>query len=306
MLTLDRTTLFYHNLREASRAPSNTRQEVAGWAAKIAPQTQSKSRVRRSATTPSLAGNSQRTGSSSAVTKSSGRSALGGNVGVKVVENDGHESDGIAVVGDDGDNKKGGLSDCDETRGEECQVARNSPKKGKVRGVRNVSHLISGIASSTVGRCQALVSAQPGRRGRPRNEFMPQEALVDNAWRGKVIPTLFQWAGTQSDPWNLGETNTCAALQLICQAVYGDLDLGLDIVDEDKTSIKHPSFTHNSAFRLVRPWHQPLIVLTSYRPTNVSRSGGTALRRPLLPLLSHFLRTNAMHANIQWTRSVGY
>jgi hypothetical protein len=91
---------------------------------------------------------------------------------------------------------------------------------------------------------------------------MPPEALLDNAWRNKVISTLFQWAGTQCDPWILGDTNIRNALRSISEAVYGDLDLGLDDVEED-TFGRHPSFTQSNAFRLVCPQLRLFIVLMS-------------------------------------------
>lgn len=80
---------------------------------------------------------------------------------------------------------------------------------------------------------------------------MPAEAHINNAWRNKVIPTLYQWAGTQSDPWILGDSSLRDALRAIGEAVYGDLDLGLDDVEEDIPG-KHPSYTQGDAFGVVR------------------------------------------------------
>lgn len=88
-------------------------------------------------------------------------------------------------------------------------------------------------------------------RKRAKNQDMPREALLDNAWRSKVIPTLFQWAGTRRDPWILGDSNIRDAIRTIAEAVYGDLDLGLGDVKEDAAG-RHPSFTQSSAFTLVR------------------------------------------------------
>jgi hypothetical protein len=79
---------------------------------------------------------------------------------------------------------------------------------------------------------------------------MPREALLNNAWRNKVIPTLFQWAGTQREPFALGDFNIRDALLTIGRAVYGDLDLGLDDVEEDIPG-KHPSYTRSDAFQIV-------------------------------------------------------
>lgn len=79
---------------------------------------------------------------------------------------------------------------------------------------------------------------------------MPPEALLDNAWRNRVIPTLFQWAGTQPNPWVLGDLNIRNTLVSIGQAVYGDLDLNLGIA-EDAAPGKHAPFTRSHAFQLV-------------------------------------------------------
>jgi hypothetical protein len=131
--------------------------------------------------------------------------------------------------------------------------------KGPCLEQRELTHsCLSGTVSQGV---QALVSVTRPRK-RAKNEAMPPEALLDNAWRSKAILTLFQWAGTQCDPWILGDTNIHDALRNICEAVYGNLDLGLDDVEED-TFGKHPSFTRSNAFRLVCSYFQRFIVLLS-------------------------------------------
>jgi hypothetical protein len=127
MLTLDRITLFYHDLREASRAQSDdSLDDVADWAANVAPTSKQGKTRRAGATSRSHAASarSKRTRSST-TTVSCNRSALGGNIGVKVTE--------------DSEGETGGLSDHDETRGEECEEARNSPVKGNVRVSSSVS-----------------------------------------------------------------------------------------------------------------------------------------------------------------------
>ena len=115
MLTLNPITLFYHSLREASRAiNANTENELADWAERVVSNKSAKSKSGiRSISTPSLAGKSQRT-EPSTIPAPSSRSALSSRVGVKVVH--------------DGNNN-GGLSDHEEIKGEECKVARNSPVK---------------------------------------------------------------------------------------------------------------------------------------------------------------------------------
>jgi hypothetical protein len=79
---------------------------------------------------------------------------------------------------------------------------------------------------------------------------MPAEAHINNVWRNKVIPTLYQWAGTQSDPWILGDSGLCDALWAIGEAVYGDLDLGPDDVEEDIPA-STPSYMQSDAFGVV-------------------------------------------------------
>ena len=133
MLTLDRITLFYHDLREEARAAqgdSDPDEHVTNWAAKVAvastpgkAQSKGKGKARASCTTASLARSSKHTESSAVIL--SNRSTLDSNVGVKVVGEDYGET--------------GGLSDHDETRGEEYEEARNSPVKGKVRLSSSVS-----------------------------------------------------------------------------------------------------------------------------------------------------------------------
>jgi hypothetical protein len=86
MLTLDRITLFYHDLREASRAQlDDPLDDVADWAAKV--PTKEPGRIRTTASTPSLAGISERTRSST-VAKSSNTSTFRGNVSVRIAGNE--------------------------------------------------------------------------------------------------------------------------------------------------------------------------------------------------------------------------
>jgi hypothetical protein len=124
MLTLDRITLFYHDLREASRARSDDPlDDVADWAAKV--PTKGLGRTRTStAPTPSLAGASERT-QSSTVAKSSNNSIVRGNVGVRVAEG--------------GEGKAGGLDEADRKESEEACGGGNVPAKRKGRDSSSVS-----------------------------------------------------------------------------------------------------------------------------------------------------------------------
>lgn len=79
---------------------------------------------------------------------------------------------------------------------------------------------------------------------------MPVEAHINNVWCNKIIPMLYQWAGTQSDLWILGDSSLHDALWAIGEAVYGNLDLGLNDVKEDIPG-KHPSYTQGGAFGTV-------------------------------------------------------
>lgn len=122
MLTLDRITLFYHDLREASRAQSDdSHDDLVDWVAKVAP---AQGNTRAGTSSRSRTSRSKRA-RSPITTVSRSRSALGGDVGVKGAENSEGET--------------GGVSDYDETRGEECEEACNSPVKGKVRVSSSVS-----------------------------------------------------------------------------------------------------------------------------------------------------------------------
>ena len=84
---------------------------------------------------------------------------------------------------------------------------------------------------------------------KPTNNGLPKEWLEDGAWRKKVIPTLFQWASIQPNPWILPDTKVTNALEKICNAYYGDSELTIT--------------TTSTAFRLVRT-HS-----TSEFPTNI-------------------------------------
>jgi hypothetical protein len=107
MLTLDRITLFYHDLREASRAPSDDPlDDVADWAAKV--PTRELGTTRTTAPTPSLAGASERT-LSSTVAKSSNCSTSRGNIGIRTDTG--------------GEGKVDGLSEYDEADRKESEEA---------------------------------------------------------------------------------------------------------------------------------------------------------------------------------------
>lgn len=134
MLTLDPITLFFYNLSQSSEGhrDASKQHEVAGWANSVrskSKQTRTKD-SKGSTSTPSLAGLSQRSSISS--TLASSRSALNGNVGVKVTQDE------------DNDDGALGLSDYDEMQGEERDEAKQSPVKPQRSRVSNkVCHFFS-------------------------------------------------------------------------------------------------------------------------------------------------------------------
>jgi hypothetical protein len=111
---------------------------------------------------------------------------------------------------------------------------------------------LENLFSLALPHCQGAQAKESNKKVRKRvkNADMPAEALLNNTWRNKVIPTLFQWAGTQCDPFVLGDSNIRDALLTIGRAVYGDLNLGLNDVEKDIPG-KHPSYTRSDAFQLV-------------------------------------------------------
>lgn len=119
MLTLDRITLFYHDLREASQVQSDEPNDnVADWAATI--PTKDLRTTKTTAASRSLIGSSERTQSSTAAASSSGRSAVGGNVSLKPAKY--------------GKGEAGGHSDNDE------EDMGQTTTKRKSRNSSSVSH----------------------------------------------------------------------------------------------------------------------------------------------------------------------
>jgi hypothetical protein len=117
MLTLDRTTLFYFSLRDLDEKNKHSGL-IKDWATKIPRNAKPGS----STHTPSLTHGSTR----SSHAASSIRSALNT---VKISNHD----DGVEIA-------EGGLSDLDETIGNERDAAVKSPPKGKQRISSAVSH----------------------------------------------------------------------------------------------------------------------------------------------------------------------
>ena len=121
MLTLDPTTLFYFSLRDLD-FKNNHAGLIQDWATKI--PRNAKPESTRSKATPSLTHGSTR----SSHAPPSARSALNT---VKIGEHD----DSIKIA-------EGGLSDVDETKGDERDAAIKSPPKGTRRITSSVSDRI--------------------------------------------------------------------------------------------------------------------------------------------------------------------
>ena len=125
MLRLNSITLFFHDLSGRSRTndEESSRDVVVGqWRAKV-----DRPKSSSSGSVPSLTGHSKRTESSKTSTKSK-RSALAGNVAVKIVS------------GNNEEDEEKGLSDRDETFGVERDDAHSSPvKPPKSRATSTVS-----------------------------------------------------------------------------------------------------------------------------------------------------------------------
>ena len=146
LLTLDQSTLFYWTLSDASRKQRKHSSAINEWAAAIPATAKPTVQVPRSTSSraksdiPSL---------TSGASRSSAPSVLTDNV--KIIS---HRASNLVKVKaepvpelsiyDDG-----GLSDSDEIRGEEREVAINSPPKGKKRVTSEVS-LLSLIYSNNI------------------------------------------------------------------------------------------------------------------------------------------------------------
>jgi len=121
MLTLDRTTLFYFSLRDRD-FKKNHEGLIQDWATKI--PRNAKPGGTHSKATPSLTQGSTR----SSHAPPSTQSAINA-VAVKISNHD----DSIKIA-------EGGLSDVDETKGNERDAAIKSPPKGKQRITSSVSY----------------------------------------------------------------------------------------------------------------------------------------------------------------------
>lgn len=71
-------------------------------------------------------------------------------------------------------------------------------------------------------------------RQRAKNEHIPREIFLG---KRKFIAAVYQWAGTQPNPWALGDTNLNDALRTICYGLFGDVDAGL--VDDGSCKKSH-------------------------------------------------------------------
>jgi hypothetical protein len=124
MLTLDPITLFFYNLSQSSEGhrDASKHHEVASWANSVHSNIKTKG-TKQSTSTPSLTSRSQYSSISSSLASS--RSALNGNIGVKVTQDE------------DNDDGALGLSDYDEMQGEERDEAKQSPVKPQRSRVSN-------------------------------------------------------------------------------------------------------------------------------------------------------------------------
>lgn len=139
LLTLDRLTLFFHNLTESYRANNGDIEQggsglINGWANEIPadarPNGGSKASSRASRTTPALtSGSSRRSTAGSTRPPPSSRSSQTNNV--KIIR----KYDSVEIIPDSDEER--GLSDRDETVDEERDYAVRSGKgKGVVNKVR--------------------------------------------------------------------------------------------------------------------------------------------------------------------------
>ena len=177
--------------------------------------------------TPSLAGESMKTSSSSI--SASKRSAFSNTVGVKIEDS-------------------GGISDHDEVNGEEVEEACHSPLKKKRTHARSdvsISYFAV-LYFPSIERQQNIVT-----QVRPKNEDIPHECHEGNLWRASFIPTVYFWLSLQPDAWTLNDKTLRNALVMIGDCLYEDVDLGLDD-DTIDPETQRPMFTKAAVFAVVR------------------------------------------------------
>jgi hypothetical protein len=134
LLTLDRITLFFYALSEASHYASEDEDTaIRGWLSDLKESRKRKSKKTCSTSTGASELPSKRMKTSTNAALST-RSTLSGIIGVKVAEKH--------YGGDDEQFQPGGLSDHDEVNGDEHEVATKSPTKPLgIRASSNVRRL---------------------------------------------------------------------------------------------------------------------------------------------------------------------
>jgi len=116
----------------------------------------------------------------------------------------------------------GGLSDYDETRGEEREAAINSLPKGKKRVTSEVCKHFYLIQQSNCHNQHLVVlvtsKATETRSKRPRNEEELPE-WVDVQWfRHKFVTTYMAFVGQTANPWDVPVKQSVLAMQKIWDA----------------------------------------------------------------------------------------
>lgn len=219
-MTLDQSTLFYWTLSDTSLHKRQNKDAIKDWASGVPVSAQPVSRAPSHTTqTKSIAGRSAIPSLTSGTSRSSAPSVLTNNV--RIV---GHRirPDSAKVKPEPEPEHGGGLSDYDETKGNEREAAINSPPKGKKRVTSevSVSFLLSNNYLCNLIPIQQLVIKKP-KTGettkKARTEELP--GWIDQKWFRQVFVTSYMaFVGQTADPWDVPIKQAVKVMQKIWDA----------------------------------------------------------------------------------------
>lgn len=134
-------------------------------------------------------------------------------------------------VGSDKELNFGGLSDHDETIGDEWDDAINSPLKAGVHATSSVStpffcHTYTKIYHGVLwksGRWIYWRTNHVGRKLAFSNKNLPNGVHDRDHWHKHFIPTFLWWVRKQPDPWNLADDDIVDALQQVWNVLYKNI-----------------------------------------------------------------------------------
>ena len=277
LLTLDQSTLFYRTLSNFytgdNREPSDGIREWRSGVSKSKPTSRVANSLtsRARSTTPSVMSNAGR---------SSAPSVLTDNIKI-ISRSQASESTKVNLepASTIGFNENGGLSDNDETIGEEREAAFASPFKGKKRLTCEVRKYLYLIRRSNC-HGQQLVVQKPSNTTartskRPRNGDLP--GWIDGHWfRRTFVSTYMAFVGRTANPWDVPPEQAVLVMQKIWDATtHHNYEITVSTPVYSKVSGRLTSRINN--------------IIVHFRRFNAFRTRGAMLLRPLASQLSwHF------------------